>query len=87
MVVDYFGVEYSVKEHDLYLKTALKDNYKVTTYWEGKLYNGIALKWDYEKGTVQISMAGYVRSALHSFTHEKNKRQTKRLKDSPYPWT
>ena len=47
------------------------------------MYIGIALKWEYEKGTVQLSMPGYVRAALHAFQHEKPKRP----QDSPYPWT
>ena len=55
------------------MKESLEDKYKVTTDWGGKLYIWIALKWDYEKGTVQISMAGYVRTALHSFQQEKYK--------------
>ena len=66
LVVGDFGVKDSVKEHVLHLKSVLEDKYKVTTYWEGKLYIGIALKWDYEKGTVQISIPGYVRAELHS---------------------
>ena len=60
-----------VREHDLHLKASLEDKYKVTTYWEGKLYIGIALKWDYEKVTVQLSMPEYVRKALRSFQHDK----------------
>ena len=44
LVVHDFGVEYLGKEHALHLKSALKDIYKVTTDWEGKLYIGIALK-------------------------------------------
>ena len=34
---------------------------------------GIALKWDYEKLTVQLSMLGYVHAVLHSLKH-KNKK-------------
>ena len=74
MLDDDFGVKYSGKDHALYLKASLETKYKVTTDWEGKLYIGIALKWDYEKGTVQLSMPGYVRAALHAFQafqHEK----------------
>ena len=41
--------------------------YSVTIDWEGKLYIGIALKWDYEKGTVQLSMTGSIRASLHAF--------------------
>ena len=51
-MVDYFGVKYSVKEHALHLKAELEKRYNVTAYWEGGLYIDIALKLDYEKGTV-----------------------------------
>ena len=81
-MVDGFGVKYLGKEHVLHLKEALEIK-KVTTDLEGKLYIGIALKWEYGKGTVQLSMPGYVRATLHAFQHEK----LKRLQDSPYPWT
>ena len=74
LVVDDFGVKYLGKEHNLHLKAALEKKYKVTTYWEGKLYIRIALKWDYEKGTVQLSIPGYVSSALHAFRHKKPKQ-------------
>ena len=52
LVVDNFEVKYLGKENALHLKEALEDEYKLTTDWEGKLYIGIALKWDYEKVTV-----------------------------------
>ena len=78
LVFDNFSVKYSGKEHALHLKASLK-KYKVTTDRGGKLYIGIALKWDYEKGTVQLSMPDYVRAALHAFQHDKPKR----LQDSP----
>ena len=47
------------------------------------MYIGIALKWCYEKGTVQISLPGYVSAELHYFQHEKPKLP----QESPYPWT
>ena len=47
------------------------------------MYIGIALKWDYEKGMVQLSIPGYVCASLNAFQHEKPKR----LQDSPYHWT
>ena len=52
------------------------DKYKVTTYWEGKLYIGIALNWEYEKGTVQLSMIIFVRVALHSFQKKPQYHRT-----------
>ena len=71
LLVDNFGVKYLGKEHSLHLKAALEDKYKVNKHWYGKLYIGIALRWDYKKGTVQISMSGYIRASLHSFQHKK----------------
>ena len=53
------------------MEVALEDKYKVTTDSEGILYIGITLKWDYEKVTFQISIPGYVQSALHLFQREK----------------
>ena len=70
-VVGDFGVKYLGKEHALHAKSALETKYKVTTDWEGKFYIGIALKWEYEKVTVQLSMSGYVLIELHDFQHEK----------------
>ena len=60
LVVDDFGIKYLGKEHALHLISALEDKYKVATYWEVKLYTGIALNWDYEKGTVKLSIPGYL---------------------------
>ena len=65
---------YSGKEHALHLKVELKYKSKVNTDLEGQFYIGITLKWEYEKGTVQLSMTGYLCAALHSFQHEKPKR-------------
>ena len=47
------------------------------------MYIEIALKWDYEKYTVQISMPGYVCASLRSFQHKKPKRS----QYLSYPWT
>ena len=82
LVVDDYGVKYSGKEHSLHLRSELEYKYKVPTDWEGKLYIGIALKWDYENFTVQLSMPVYVREELNSLQHKKPKIP----KDFPYPW-
>ena len=59
------------KEHALHLKVSLETKYKVTTESVGKLYIEIPLKWNYEKGKVQLSRPGYVRAALCAFQQEK----------------
>ena len=43
LVVDDFGVKYVGKEHALYLKAALEEDYTLTTEWEGRRYIGITL--------------------------------------------
>ena len=73
LIVYDFGVKYLIKYHALHLKAEMEDNYKVTKDWEGKLYTSIALKWDYDKGMVQLSMPSYVCAALNSFQHKKPK--------------
>ena len=81
LVVDDFGVKYSGKDHALQLKSALETKYRLTKYCEGKLYIRIAPKWDYVKGTIQPSIPGYVRAALHAFRYDTPKQP----QDSPYP--
>ena len=44
LVVYDFGVKYLVKDHALHLRAEMKDKYKLTKDWEGKLCIGIALK-------------------------------------------
>ena len=65
LIFDDFGVKYSGKQHFVHLKASLEDKYKATTEREGQLFIGIALKWDLEKCTFQISMSGYACEALH----------------------
>jgi hypothetical protein len=38
--------------------------------WEGKLYCGIHIQWDYKKRTVDLSMPGYISATLHKFQHQ-----------------
>ena len=54
---------------------------KITTYWEGKLYFSVTMKWDYTKIYVDISMPGYVKEYLNQFNH----RQPKNTQHKPYP--
>ena len=50
IVVDDFGIKYEGKEHADHLLVALTDHYKIENDWEGKLYCGIELGWNYEGG-------------------------------------
>ena len=56
LTVDDFGVKYVGKEHADHLIQALNSKYKITTDWEGRLYCGIQLEWNYEAKWVDLSM-------------------------------
>ena len=49
LVVDNFGAKYVGKEHADHLINAIKGTYKCTEDWEGSLYCGISLKWDFKE--------------------------------------
>jgi hypothetical protein len=69
LVVDDFGVRYVGKEHADHLYSTLQSNYTVTADWSGSSFLGMHLEWDYEHGTVDISMPGYIAKALQRFQH------------------
>jgi hypothetical protein len=54
LIVDDFGVKYVGKHHAEHL---------LNTLTSGTHYCGITLKWDYDKGTVTLTMPGYVERA------------------------
>jgi hypothetical protein len=69
LVVNNFGLKFVSKDDVNHLINHLKKKYKLTTDWEGKLFQGITLNWDYIKRTVQLSMPHYVEKALLRFHH------------------
>ena len=70
LVVDDFGIKYTNKQDALHLLEILKDNYpKVAIDWEGSLYCGITLDWDYGQRTVTLSMPNYLPKVLHKCQH------------------
>ena len=67
LVVNDFGVKYTGTYHADHLVQALMTNYKIAIDWKGETLCGIALKWDYNKRTVDLSIPGYVKKALLKF--------------------
>ena len=80
LVVDDFGVKYVGKQHADHLLMTLHKWYKTSIDWDGSLYCGITLKWDYEDRHLDISMAGYVAKVLQRFKRDKPRKQ----QHSPY---
>jgi hypothetical protein len=70
LVVDDFGVKYTNKANVDHLIKCLKENYDLTQDWDGDLYCGIKLKWDYEAQTLEISMPGYILKQLQIYKHD-----------------
>jgi hypothetical protein len=74
LIVDDFTVKYVGKHHADHLRDALLRSYELTTDWEGKVYSGMSLKWDYKNRTCDISMPGYVANVLSKFQHDAPKQ-------------
>jgi hypothetical protein len=74
LVVDDFGVKYVGREHAEHLMACIKKNYNIYSDWNGHAYCGLTLDWDYTLRTVDLSMPGYIRAALHKYQHAAPER-------------
>ena len=61
------------KQHAQHLQKVLEDHYTLTMGWEGKVFAGIDLNWDYNpnhtKRTCRLSMDGYIDKLLIKYNH------------------
>jgi hypothetical protein len=74
LIVNDFTVKYVGKQHAAHLWDALLRSYELTIDWEGNIYSGMTLKWDYKNSTwCNISMPGYVANVLSKFQHDTEK--------------
>jgi hypothetical protein len=69
LVVDDFGVKYVGREHAGHLMKCIKNNYNISSDWKGSAYCGLTLEWDYKNRTVDLSIPGYIKAALHKYQH------------------
>jgi hypothetical protein len=85
LVVDDFGVKVTgaIREHIDHLLAALRTEYTLTVDETGAKYLGIDLAWDYQNGTVALSMNRYVHKALERFAVPTRLHRT----DSPLVYT
>lgn len=83
LVVDDFGIKYINKSDAQHLIDHLKTKYTVTEDWDGKLFCGITLNWDYINHKVQLSMPNYVSKAGQRFGHTMPTKP----QHSPHTWT
>jgi hypothetical protein len=74
LVVDDFGIQIQGKQDAQHLIAALKEHYEITVDWDGKLFCGITLDWNYKNGTVDLSMPNYVNDTLSEFQHKASSK-------------
>ena len=74
LVVDDFGIKYCGEQHAKHLINALEQDYTVEVDWNGALYCGITLEWDYKNRTCDISMPHYVQKQLTRYDHPSPRR-------------
>jgi hypothetical protein len=77
MILVYIG-----REHAEHLMTCIKKNYNVSNDWNGTAYCGLTLDWDYKNCTVDLSMPGYIKAALHKYQHPSPARP----EHAPHTW-
>ncbi len=84
LVADDFGIKTTLGKHVLHLKTALKEHYTITMDWDGSLFCGINIDWNYPAGTVDLNMPKYIPKALLKFQHPTpNSTQHQPYKNAP----
>ena len=83
LVVDDFGVKYINKENADRLIQALQKLYTISIDWNGSLFYGITIDWDYTANTCDISMPKYLQTALLKSQHPAPKRP----QHAPHSWT
>jgi hypothetical protein len=69
LVVDDFGIKTTLRKHVLHLKTALEEHYTVAMDWDGSLFCGININWNYPAVTINLNMPKYIPKALLKFQH------------------
>jgi hypothetical protein len=82
LVVDDFGVKYVGREHAEHLMECINKNYNISSDWKGSAYCGLTLEWDYKNRTVDLSMPGYIKAALHKCQHAAPTRP----EHAPHTW-
>ena len=84
LIVDDFGVEYVGEKHAIHLRDTIKQHYDLTENWNGDLYAGINLVWNYKKRTCRLTMDEYIATVLLKYNHPiPKKRQLSPSKAAP----
>ena len=63
-------MKYTGKENIQHLINALKETYEISEDWDGALYCGISLQWNYDLGYVDTAMPHYVTQHIKQYEHK-----------------
>jgi hypothetical protein len=69
LIIDTFGIKTTSLEHVTHLKNSLEEHYTVAMDWDGLLFCGVNINWNYPKCTVTLNMPKYIPKALLKFQH------------------
>ena len=84
LCVDDFGVQYIDRADALDLYNCLQKYYEeVTIDWEGKLYLGMQLHWDYKERFCDLTMDKYIPEVIKKYQHPAPKKP----QHQPHPCT
>ena len=84
LVVGDFGVKYEGIQHSWHLEEALNTYHEVSVYWEGIIFCGVSLDWNYKGKMFDFSMIGYISKALIKYQHHfHNHTQHQPYKSTP----
>jgi hypothetical protein len=61
------------QQHINHLIATIKQYYTFSKHWDGQLYCGIKIKWDYPNRTIDLSMTGYIAATQYKYQHPKAK--------------
>jgi hypothetical protein len=61
---------------------SIKNKYDISSDWKGGAYCGLKLDLDYINCTVDLSMPGYIKAALHKYQHPAPTRP----EHAPHQW-
>ena len=74
LIGDDFGVEYVGRKQAEHLASVLKNYLKISEDWEGKIFVGIDLIWDYTQNhsgrSFRLSMESYIYKLLFKVGHK-----------------
>eukprot|EP00804_Cyclotella_cryptica_P000823 CCRYP_001070-RA/>CCRYP_001070-RA protein AED:0.36 eAED:0.36 QI:0/-1/0/1/-1/1/1/0/335 len=75
LIVDDFGIEYVGQHHAHHLLDVIKQHYGLTENWQGNLYAGINLDWNYTNRTCRLTMDNYIATVLSKYNHPTPKKR------------